>query len=258
MNAIFDERFKVCTWDVDRADRLTLAAAFNYFQDAAGHHASDLGVGTEYMREHGQVWILSRMSARIDYRPGWGARLRARTWPRGTDRLFAVRDYELWDEAGERIGVGRSAWLIVDAATFRPRRPEELASGLPSNDGLEALPGGGQAIRQADGLSPVARRSVAYSDLDYNGHMNNARYVQWIQDALDPDELAAAPSLRLDINYLSEMLPGEAGDIYAKDLGPSDGWAKAYSVEGRPADGSPSGGPGEAKASFRAELFIGA
>ncbi len=256
MNAIFDERFKVCTWDVDRADRLTLAAAFNYFQDAAGHHASDLGVGTEYMREHGQVWILSRMSARIDYRPGWGARLRARTWPRGTDRLFAVRDYELWDEAGTRIGVGRSAWLIVDAATFRPRRPEELAAGLPSNDGLEALPGGGQAIRQSEGLSPVASRAVAYSDLDYNGHMNNARYVQWIQDALDPDELAAAPSLRLDINYLSEMLPGEAGDIYAKELGPSDGWAKGYTVEGRPA-GSLSAGSADAKARFRAELFIG-
>jgi len=247
MNDIFEERFKVCTWDVDQADRLTMAAAYNYFQEAAGHHAADLGVGTEYMKANGIVWILSRMSAVLESRPAWGARLRVRTWPRGTDRLFARRDYELLDEAGAVVARGRSGWLIVDAATFRPRRPEALATGLPTNDGLDSLPDGAQAITATDGLEKAMDRAVGYSDLDYNGHMNNARYVQWIQDALDPAELAEASAMRLDVNYLAEMKSGVAAGVYAGRLPGDDAWPTRRALEGRTPEG---------QSSFRAELSL--
>ncbi|PKL07654.1 MAG: acyl-ACP thioesterase [Spirochaetae bacterium HGW-Spirochaetae-7] len=257
MNETFEERFKVCTWDVDQSDRLTIAAACNYFQEAAGHHASVLGVGSEFMKANGIVWILSRMSAELGSRPGSGARLTVRTWPRGTDRLFAIRDYELRNEAGAVVGRGRSAWLIVDGASFRPRRPEAIAAGLPTNVGLEALPGGAQAIKAAKGLARTGDRAVAYSDLDSNGHMNNARYVQWIQDALDPDELAGASGIRLDLNYLVEMKIGSSAGIWSRRLdgpGIADGdgtaagdWTSRWALEGRtPADLS----------TFRAELSL--
>ena len=169
MSDTYEEKFRVCTWDVDQANRLTIAAAYNYCQEVAGNHASVLGVGSEYMQANGIVWILSRMSAVLDARPPHGAVLTVRTWPRGTDRLFAIRDYELRNEAGAVVGKGRSAWLIVDAATFRPRRPEALAAGLPVNEGLDALPGGAQAIAAADGLAKACDRAVSSSDLDSIG-----------------------------------------------------------------------------------------
>ncbi len=253
MNETFEERFKVCTWDVDQSDRLTMAAVYNYFQEAAGHHASVLGVGSAFMKANGIVWILSRMSAELNSRPGSGARLTTRTWPRGTDRLFAVRDYELRDAAGAVVGKGRSAWLVVDGASFRPRRPEAIAAGLPTNGGREALPGGAQVIKAAEGLEKKADRAVAYSDLDSNGHMNNARYVQWIQDALDPAELAAADGMRLDLNYLAEMKIGSAAGLWSRRLDDARAaagtgeWAVRWALEGRTAAD---------QASFRAVLSL--
>ncbi len=249
MHGIHEETFRVRTWDVDRSDRLTMAAVYNYCQEVAGNHATALGVGMGYMQANGIVWILARMSAVLETRPPSGAELIVRTWPRGTDRLFAMRDYELVDTAGAVLGRGRSAWMVVDAATFRPRRPEAVAEGLPTNEGRDSLADGALAIKAAEGLAVVARRSVAYSDIDYNNHMNNARYAQWVQDAVDPEALATAEGMRLDINYLAEMKPGSAADILVGSPTGLDGWRAGYAVEGRSV---PDG-----QATFRARLALG-
>ncbi|MBN2875823.1 MAG: acyl-ACP thioesterase [Spirochaetales bacterium] len=250
MNEYHEEEFRACAWDVDRADRLTMAAAYNYCQEVAGNHASLLGVGSTYMKANGIVWILSRMSAVLDERPPSGTKVIVRTWPRGTDRLFVVRDYELRNEAGAVFGRGRSAWLIVDATSFRPRRPEAIVAGLPVNASLDALPDGARALAAAEHHVRAGGRSVAYSDLDYNGHMNNARYVQWIQDALEPDALADALAMRLDINYLAELRPGASADLFQSPLPATEAWPTRVAVEGRTT--------AEGTVSFRAELGLGA
>ncbi|HEY9592867.1 MAG TPA: acyl-ACP thioesterase domain-containing protein [Spirochaetia bacterium] len=217
-----EEPFTVCTWDVDRSDRLTMASAFNFCQEVAGNHARELGVGAEWMRERKLAWVLSRMSLVLTTRPGWGARLVVRTWPRGTDRLFAVRHYELFAADGARLGVGRSAWIALNMETLRPRRVESLGVAIPDNPGLDAMADGAAAVEAREGLSPRGEHLAGYSDIDYNGHVNNARYVQWIQDAVPLEDLLAAPSLRMDINYLAEVKPGDRAILETADL--PDGW----------------------------------
>ena len=249
MHEIHQEIFRIRSWDVDRSDRLTVASVYNYCQEVAGNHATELGVGTAYMQANGIVWILARMSALLDQSPASGTELVVRTWPRGTNRLFAMRDYELVDTAGAVLGRGRSAWLVVDAATFRPRRPEAVAQGLPTNEGRDSLADGALAIEAAEGLTLAARRSVAYSDIDYNNHMNNARYAQWIQDAVDPETLASAGRMRLDINYLAEMKPGSSAELWVCSQPGSDGWTHRYDVEGRSLS--------DGQQTFRARLALG-
>lgn len=249
MRDIHEELFRVRTWDVDKSDRLSMAAVYNYCQEVAGNHANELGVGMAYMQANGMAWILARMSVLLDTRPASGTDIVVRTWPRGTDRLFAMRDYELVDKAGAMLGRGRSAWLVVDAASFRPRRPEAVAQGLPTNEGRDSLADGALAIKAAEGLAVAARRSVVYSDIDYNNHMNNARYAQWIQDAVDPESLAEASRMRLDINYLAEMKPGSAADLWVGCYPGPDGWQDRYDVEGRSVP--------EAQVTFRAQLALG-
>ena len=249
MMEIYEERFKVRTWDVDSANKLTIAAAYNYCQEVAGNHAQALGVGGDYMKANGIAWILSRMSAVLYTRPAQGETISLRTWPRGTERLFAIRDYELTNEAGVLVGSARSAWLIVDTTTFRPRRPEALAEGLPTNEGLDSLPDGAQAIPSSESLEKTMDRTVAYSDLDYNGHMNNSRYAQWVQDAVDPELLSKASSIRLDINYLAELKPGICAGLFGRRLEPSDTWNYCLALEGRPREDGPP--------AFRSVLSLG-
>ncbi|GBU27675.1 hypothetical protein R84B8_01212 [Treponema sp. R8-4-B8] len=50
---------------IDKSDRLTLDAVFNFFQEAAICHAENLGVGREDMARTGQVWIIHQHLTRF-------------------------------------------------------------------------------------------------------------------------------------------------------------------------------------------------
>jgi len=244
---IYEEIFKIYTWDVDSADRLTISSAFNYCQEAAGIHANQLGVGIDYMKARGMAWILSRMSLELVDRPSWGNKIRLRTWPRGSQKLYAIRDYELLTEEGLLVGRGRAAWLIIDTASMRPKRPEAMAEALPLNPELDALPDGAQAIAQEAGLVKVFSRTAAYSDIDYNKHVNNARYAKWAEDAMPEGLLSSAASIRMDINYLAEVLLEEKLEIFVGKKQENANFDIAYSLEGRNSVQKPS---------FRAEIHI--
>ncbi|MDR1587201.1 MAG: acyl-ACP thioesterase, partial [Treponema sp.] len=82
--------------------------------------------------------------------------------------------------------------------------------------------------------------------------------VQWIQDALEPALLEKAEPVRLDINYLNEILPGELIELWRTrtesaaptENAPGEGGsaAQAFAFEGRRTEGG--------QAVFRAELRL--
>jgi acyl-ACP thioesterase len=262
MQDIWHETVTVRFGNIDQSDRLTLCSVFSFFQEAAICHAAALGVGREDFARTGQVWIISRLSLFVKRRPGYGEILKVNTWPRGREKLFAYRDYEIRDEKDQAVVRGRAAWLVLDVEKRRPVRLEAFLESLPSNAGLDAFPAGPAALGQKEGLIKNLERTAQYSDIDYFGHMNNARYIQWIQDASSIDILTNADQIRLDINYLSEVMPGEIMEIWAapiNDAGqeapgcPADYPGKpgpGFSYEGR----KPGSNNTEFKTAFRAEL----
>jgi acyl-ACP thioesterase len=239
---VWKETYSVGFTAVDESGSLTLAAAFDYFQEAAIRHAEHLGVGRAPMAALGQGWVLSRVSVLMRRRPRQTEQITVRTWPRGWEKLFALRDFDIQDGAGTPLAVARSCWLIVDLEKRRPLRPQAAMEKLPLNEGLDALPEGGKGLDTPPGMEKAAERTAVYSDIDFNGHMNNARYVQWIQDIAAA--LAQAQTMRLDINYLSEVKAGETLELWKAPLVSQSG--RAMAVEGR------RGG----QAVFRAELRL--
>ena len=215
---IIEKTFPVPFDTIDQSDRLTISSVFGFFQDAAINHAESLGVGRERLAETGVAWILSRISVFVERRPKWKEMITVRSWPRSWEKLFACRDYDILDESGKPIIFGRSRWLIVDMGKRRPMRPQTFTETLPLNEGLDALPGGCASIENRECSAKAGERRAVYSDIDYNGHVNNVRYIQWIQDAADAEALVKADSIRLDMNYTSETRIGELTEFWTSPL----------------------------------------
>ncbi|MCL2196122.1 MAG: thioesterase [Treponema sp.] len=235
---------------VDRSDRLTLNTVFQFFQEAAISHAENLGVGREDMARTKQGWVLSRITVFIKKRPKYGETVTVRSWPQGWEKLFAIRNYEIKDNDDAAVVSARSAWLIVDLDKRRPLRPQAIMDEMPQNKGLISLTpeeNGAAAVTERDNLVKVAERKGLYNDIDYNGHVNNARYVQWIEDTMDFKLLENADKMRLDINYLNEILENEDIEIFSAKV--DDASAPImYAFEGRKKE--------SAQAAFRAELRL--
>jgi hypothetical protein len=133
---------------------------------------------------------------------------------------------------------------------------------LPLNEGINAMPAGSPGLSPRENLAKIGERRAAYSDIDYYGHVNNARYIQWVQDMIDPDLLDKADQIRLDIHYVSEVLPGETVELWSAPIDggpPPDKEAAGYpghATAGFACEGRKPGDSGQAV--FRAELRLGA
>jgi acyl-ACP thioesterase len=247
---VWNETFPVRFGAIDKSDRLTLNAVFQYFQEAAISHAESLGVGREEMARTGLVWILSRMSVLVDRRPNYCETITVRTWPRGGEKLFAIRDYDIRAKDDSLAVSARSAWIIVDIEKRRPLRPQSVMETLPLNKELNAFApeaGAVAGLVERNDLQKAVERKALYTDVDYNGHVNNVRYIQWIEDTLEPQLLENANKMRFDINYLNEIRGGEVTEILSAPF-EVDGCSSAFAFEGRKTE--------NAQAAFRAELRL--
>jgi acyl-ACP thioesterase len=203
------------------------------------------------MARTGQVWVLSRLSVVVDRRPGYCETVTVRTWPRGGEKLFAIRDFDIRDKDDIPVVAARSGWLIVDLEKRRPVRPQFVMDNLPQNEGTNALDWGPLSLTERPNLQKVSERKALYTDVDYNGHVNNVRYIQWIEDTLPPHLLETANRIRVDINYLNEILSDEVTEILSAPIEESVESVSGTSVfafEGR----KQSSG----QAAFRAELRL--
>jgi len=120
---LWSETFRARYYEVGHDGCVTIQALCNYFQEAAGNHATRLGVGMQKLMDQHQSWVLSRMLVQMSVFPGWHDEVTVDTWPAGVERMFALRLFRL--RCGERmLGFGTSAWLLFDLDRRRPLRPE--------------------------------------------------------------------------------------------------------------------------------------
>ena len=83
--------------------------------------------------------------------------------------------------------------------------PEEDC-GAPEFKRLRLKPGEGGAEYAGD-------RTAVYSDIDGNGHVDNARYLDMAMDLL-PAEMTAREPAEVQVLFSRETLPGETLRLY--------------------------------------------
>jgi medium-chain acyl-[acyl-carrier-protein] hydrolase len=202
----FEKEYRVHVYETGPDGKLNLYSLFNYMQDIASDHAIKLGFGRDDLMRDNRFWVLSRMYAVITEWPLWGDTIIVKTWPNGTDKLFALRNYEVKFPDGRQIASGTSSWLILDHTTKKVQRPDSILSQYNPNLYTDNSP-----ARYASKLEPAEedgcvspRFRIKVSDLDVNLHTNNVRYLKWVSDSYDLDFVMKNIPQSAEINYLAE------------------------------------------------------
>ncbi len=208
---LLEKKFSVHVYETGPDGRLSLHSLFDYLQDIASDHAVKLGYGRDDLLQNNHYWVLSRMYAVIHEWPVWGDTIMVRTWPKGTESVFALRDYEAFFADGRPVASASSSWLIIDQTTRKIQRPDSTISQYNSEvQKKNAL------TRNAAKLEPVqsdgritAEFDVRISDLDVNLHTNNVKYIKWVTDSFDLGFVMNNVPYSAEINYLAESRYGQ-------------------------------------------------
>lgn len=207
----YEKEFRVHVYETGPDGKLNLYSLFNYMQDIASDHAVKLGFGRDDLMRDNRFWVLSRMYAVINEWPLLEDSIVVKTWPNGTDKLFALRNYEVKYPDGRLIASGISSWLILDRTTKKIQRPDSILTQYNPNLHAE-----NSSVRCASKLEQAAEDgrisegfSIKISDLDVNLHTNNVRYLKWVTDTYDLKFVMKNVSQSVEINYLAESLYNE-------------------------------------------------
>ena len=199
---------------------LTLESLFRYFQEAAWSHAERLGLGYTHLRKRNHAWVLSRMTVAAESYPEWGQPVVVRTWPRGSNGLLALRDFELADRAGRRLAGATSGWIVLDLASRRPQRIEPILGSIRVFPERRAAGGDAEKLALAGEPSQSVCSAVKYSDLDLNDHVDNTTYVRWLLDSYPVDFHRAHQVRRLALNFLAEVGPNDSIVLGTREVEP--------------------------------------
>lgn len=182
---IENSKIVIKSYEVDHKGLLKPFSFLNYAQELANIDAAQLGFGYDNIRESGVLWVLSRINVKFTHMPKWRDELLSSTWHKGVDKLFGLRDFLISKPDGSPMITATSSWLIIDNHSRKIRRIESvIGDDFTGGKQFNAIESPAEKIPSIKGGFIVKNHTVTYSDLDINGHTNNAKYIEWIVDSL--------------------------------------------------------------------------
>ena len=207
MEPFYTQNFQITDNVVDRYGRLMPSKILFFAQEVAGQHCNLLSVDYETLAQKRMFWAVIRHRVQVTQLPLRGETLRVETWPMPTTRVAFPRSVVAYDEEGKECFRSISLWVLMDLDTRNMILPGK--SGISVVGTLRGTELAAPNSLVPKSLNAIRSRSVCFTDLDRNGHMNNTRYLDWIDDLL-PSEFHRQHEIReFTVCYLSEAREGQ-------------------------------------------------
>lgn len=187
--------------------KLTLVALCRIVQKAAMAHSILGGISFEDLQIFHQAWVLHKMRIEVQSLPRWQDEIEIRTWIQHLEGTQSVRNYELYFKGSKLVGI-TTLWVIINT---QKRRPEVMS--LPHQhfekfSDRKATSGDFEKISNQLTYEVIKEDSVVYSDLDMVVHVNNVKYIEWLFNAIDYNQLMSQRVCTLDMVFKKEMKHG--------------------------------------------------
>jgi len=207
MEPIFRQQYEISAIHVDCFGRAKPSVLLFFAQEAAGGHCEILSLDWDTLAKRNLFWAVIRNRMQITRLPVLGETITVETWPMPTTRSAFPRSTVAYDTQGNELFRSVSLWVLMDT--------ENRSMVLPGKSGID-LQGTlrGNEIAPPASIAPAVlensvKRYVGYTELDRNGHMNNTRYLDWVDDLLPSAFHGAHPLKELTVCYLSEAKEGQ-------------------------------------------------
>lgn len=251
MPRVYTGSFGVYNHELDAFGELRASTYARLIQQVATEASADAGYPQSWYDRTGTFWLVHRTT--IEYLEPVRApeTLRIRTWVADFRRVRSLREYELYAEGdGCQVARAHTDWVYLERSTGRPRRvPQEMIDGLMPTGVPPSLPRTPLVNGDASLAAFSATRRVEFRDLDGLAHVNNASYLDYVeQAAIDADAALGWPLERIvglgscwrprahDIEYLAEAFYGDTLNCVTWVTARGDDWVERQSKIRRAGD----------------------
>lgn len=213
---ILERAHTVACFETDFNKIIRPEAFMDWAQELAQLHAEKLHFGYDDFISRDLAWVVTRFYARFINPPKWKDAVTLQTWHKGLERIMSIRDFRILDKDGNMAVAATSSWVIVNTRTRQFTREHFAIDKDESVCKENAVERSAEKVSMPRDEEPelAAEHIVSYSDIDMNGHTNNASYMRWAMDAVDREVSLNRCVSDFTINFNHESKAGECVSIY--------------------------------------------
>lgn len=212
MRKLWQKEYTLRAGDFDKFDRVKPSSILDLFQDAAGQHAEEIGVGFNDMIAKKYLWVLTRVKFQIISAPKRYETVVIKTWPLEPNRLNYRREYCMEDTSGNKLVIGSSEWVVLHSEERRLLSVPDLYSFTDGFHDEVMLPEKAKKVRDFEISGKPYIVNAGFCELDVNDHVNNTKYANYVLDAINPAEDDIIDNFQID--YRKEVMQGAQLSIY--------------------------------------------
>lgn len=209
-----------------------ISTLLRYAQDAAWRHSDDLGFNRDWYRDRGVGWVVRAVELELHAPIRMGHTLRVSTAVVGHRRIWARRLGEGVLADGTLASRITTDWVLLDGRNRIVRIPDDFGVVFVNPEVDSEI----TRVAQPAG-EPVSSLTLRVHprDLDPLDHVNNAVYVDWLEEALETAGWKPAARAMPETWRLEYLASAGAGDEVTVDL---HGEAAAWQARIRRSDGA--------------------
>ena len=203
-------KVKVGLKDIGTSNKATNKAILGMLEDVAGFHSDIAGYGINDIKKTHLSWVLLGWKVEIIQRPKYGEEIEVVTWSRGVKRIYAFRDYEMYNTNGNLIAKATSKWVLIDITKEKiVTRDSEIADRYKKEDKICFVEEPKYKITEPENYLNTCEYKISRSVIDVNKHVHNTSYIDIAYEAL-PEEIYHSEELNnIEIVYKKEIKYGE-------------------------------------------------
>lgn len=196
--------------DCDRSGHLSCEALLHILEDVGSQHSEALHDNVLERSRQGTSWILVSWRIQFARRPDGDGLLHVTTWSRANLAKGAMfRDFLVTDPAGQELVRAEARLAMIDLATGRLVRVTEEMYAAYATEEKALFDTKTPRLRPPQEYETERAIPLRRSDIDFNGHVHNSRYLEFALEAV-PEELYLQPAFReLHILYRRPLREGD-------------------------------------------------
>ena len=201
-----------------------------YAQDVAWIHSERMGFDRDWYAERSLAWVV-RAAALVILQPTpLGATLAMTTAVTGFRKVWVRRRTEARLPDGTLALWVHTDWVMIGERGLPGRVPPEFPAAFAAAPGV--FEPGRVPLPPTPAGAVLTQAAVRPRDLDPMGHVNNAAYVDFLEEALIGSGVSATAAIAatprtVRLEYVLPAAPGArlTGAAWSDDVGGRAGWA---------------------------------
>lgn len=199
--------FKVRTSEIDAQKRIKIDSLIQLMQETSMQNVLSLKLSVWDLEDKALSWVLLKKDIHIASLPSVGETIQIKTYPAGFERIFAYRDFIVYNSKDEIIATAGSVWGLLDTNSRKLIKipPYEFYDVVPE-DRLDK-----PSFKLSEKMEEThsITSDILWRHLDWNNHVNNIVLIQNMLDVIPSTFLYKNTLSHFSIQFKNESVLGD-------------------------------------------------